>query len=230
MTQPTDDGEPSPDVKLCECGCGQSAPLARKANNRLGYVKGQSMRFIQGHGRRGLVIAGTALAAGTCSEPDCNGPVRTRGLCAACYNKAYKRGNLQMTLFGTGGRPKNPPGKRERRPQTEAMYRAKLKHKYGITADDYNQLLGQQGGVCAICGRSAEDGHSAKKRMPKKRLSVDHDHSTGAVRGLLCSPCNTVLGLMRDDPALLTAAAGYLLRTPPLSSGHDSLGLPLTWQ
>ena len=54
--------------------------------------------------------------------------------------------------------------------------------------------------VCAICGAT------------DKRFHVDHDHTTGHVRGLLCGPCNQTLGLMQDEPARLRAAAAYLER------------------
>jgi hypothetical protein len=77
------------------------------------------------------------------------------------------------------------------------MFRA-----YGLTMADFTALLDEQGGVCAICkgGRSG----------PGNRLHVDHDHTTGVVRGLLCSRCNTAVGLLRDDPRLAIAAADYL--------------------
>lgn len=76
-----------------------------------------------------------------------------------------------------------------------------LKRKYGITPEEYDTLLAQQGGVCGICGREPNRGIS---------LHVDHDHATGAVRGLLCFRCNNALGDFDDDPVLLRAAAAYL--------------------
>ncbi len=63
-----------------------------------------------------------------------------------------------------------------------------------------------QGGVCAIC----EQPETAQRSGRAKWLAVDHDHGTGAVRGLLCSNCNPMLGYAKDDPALLRAAASYL--------------------
>ena len=77
-------------------------------------------------------------------------------------------------------------------------YKAAL---YGLTPEVYNRMLEEQGGVCAICSQ------------PEPRcqgLSVDHDHNTGVVRGLLCSNCNTALGLFIDDPDRLARAATYL--------------------
>ena len=82
---------------------------------------------------------------------------------------------------------------------------------YGITGDDYDRLLRFQDGRCAICGNK-----------PKaRRLAVDHDHVTGAVRGLVCagserSGCNFALGLFHDDPAIVWRAFVYLT-TPPAS-------------
>lgn len=75
--------------------------------------------------------------------------------------------------------------------------------KYGMTVDDYEALVLAQGGVCAICNG----------RPGRKRLAVDHDHATGAVRGLLCEACNLALGGFRDDPTLLLRAAEYLAQT-----------------
>ena len=75
---------------------------------------------------------------------------------------------------------------------------------YGLTVEAYEALLAAQGGVCAICRRPpAADGR-------QKRLHVDHDHATDAVRGLLCSNCNTALGLLDDDVDRIAAAIFYL--------------------
>lgn len=63
-----------------------------------------------------------------------------------------------------------------------------------------------QDGRCAICRE--EETATARGRV--RSLAVDHDHETGAVRGLLCSRCNTALGLFRDNPALLLEAIAYL--------------------
>jgi ribosomal protein L24E len=78
---------------------------------------------------------------------------------------------------------------------------ARLKREYGITAADYEALLVQQGGCCAIC---------CSEPSPDRRLSVDHNHVTGDVRGLLCQSCNSVLGYAYDNPERLRAAAKYL--------------------
>lgn len=71
-----------------------------------------------------------------------------------------------------------------------------------MTMQDYDQLLERQGGVCAIC------------KMPSEEtLVVDHDHASGSVRGLLCTPCSRVLGQIKDGAPTLQAAIHYLQRT-----------------
>ena len=74
---------------------------------------------------------------------------------------------------------------------------------YGITVEDYAELMRAQGGGCAICFTIENSGH---------RLCVDHNHSTGAIRGLLCHGCNRGLGLLQDDPDVLARAITYIER------------------
>ncbi len=79
-----------------------------------------------------------------------------------------------------------------------------LKKAYGITIDQYEAMEATQGMVCAICGKPPGGRY--------KNLAVDHCHSTGKVRGLLCDTCNRALGFFRDDPDVLRRAVIYLLR------------------
>lgn len=81
---------------------------------------------------------------------------------------------------------------------------ARLKRVYGITQDQYEEMFAAQGNVCAICGKP-QPGSS-------KLFHVDHSHRTGKVRGILCPRCNTGLGMFKDNPAALRAAADYLER------------------
>lgn len=67
-------------------------------------------------------------------------------------------------------------------------------------------MLAQQGGVCGIC---------KDERTSDRRFHIDHDHETGAVRGLLCHACNTGIGSLRDSPDLLRAALTYLEESRP---------------
>lgn len=83
-----------------------------------------------------------------------------------------------------------------------------LKRNYGITMEEYQALHEVQGGVCAICGQP-ETTVQGRTNTPFC-LAVDHDHDTGKVRGLLCTPCNRGIGFLRDDPAILERALEYL--------------------
>lgn len=83
------------------------------------------------------------------------------------------------------------------------------RRKYGITPDQYHDLFDKQSGVCAICGQPEVKMH----RGALRHLSVDHDHITGTIRGLLCNACNSGLGQFRDDTDLLERAIAYLRMT-----------------
>jgi len=94
-------------------------------------------------------------------------------------------------------------------PQRERaqLVRRKREREYGLTHDEYLALLETQGGACAICGGSGQ----------RRQLAVDHDHVTGAVRGLLCDRCNPMLGYARDNISVLEAAIEYLKKNQVLS-------------
>lgn len=79
--------------------------------------------------------------------------------------------------------------------------RAYLKYKYGLSDVEYARMVEEQGGVCRICG---------KQNTANRHLAIDHDHRTGAVRALLCSSCNSAIGLLGDDATLVERAAEYL--------------------
>ncbi len=85
-----------------------------------------------------------------------------------------------------------------------------LRWKYGIDRDEYDAMFAAQGGVCAICGNA--ETRVNPRTATIRLLTVDHDHSTGAIRGLLCNNCNRALGLFGDDLSRVRAAALYLTR------------------
>lgn len=80
--------------------------------------------------------------------------------------------------------------------------RAWIKRKYGISLEEYDELLARQDGGCAICG--------SRDHALEYQLAVDHDHETGRVRGLLCHRCNLGIGQFGDDLDLLRKAIKYL--------------------
>jgi NMD protein affecting ribosome stability and mRNA decay len=85
----------------------------------------------------------------------------------------------------------------------QTQRRSILKRKYGLTEQDVENMLAAQDSACLICAASLHDAG----------FTVDHDHITGRVRGLLCSRCNRLIGLLRDDPAVVRRAASCLRRT-----------------
>ena len=118
--------------------------------------------------------------------------------CRACHNKMQREkyksdpmAKVKRQLRAGKRKETNPTAQRE----------AELKRLYGITLQDYVQMFEKQGEVCAIC----------KEKCPtRKSLSVDHDHQTGIVRGLLCNRCNRALGMFKDNSTLLLRAAQYI--------------------
>lgn len=84
--------------------------------------------------------------------------------------------------------------------------------KYGLSIEDRDRMLAEQGGVCAICGT---DNPGTSNTGNRKAWSTDHCHSTGEVRGLLCSSCNVGIGHLKDDTSILASAINYLNRTSP---------------
>ena len=72
-----------------------------------------------------------------------------------------------------------------------------LKGRYGIGAADVDAMIATQGGLCALC-------------RTRPATQVDHDHETGAVRGILCLLCNAGLGAFGDDPKIIASAIEYL--------------------
>jgi hypothetical protein len=85
------------------------------------------------------------------------------------------------------------------------LQRRKENHRirrYGVTPERFERLFAAQGRCCAVCKASEPRG--------VRDWHVDHDHETGAVRGILCITCNIALGMLHDDPARCRAAADYL--------------------
>lgn len=88
----------------------------------------------------------------------------------------------------------------ENKDKVATNYRRKhLKKKFGLSESEYLQMVTEQQGKCLIC-----------RQVPTKRLFVDHCHETTTVRGLLCGPCNSLLGMAQDSVEILTAAIEYL--------------------
>lgn len=90
-----------------------------------------------------------------------------------------------------------------------------LKRKFGITQEEYNKILKDQNSVCFLCLNVETRKH---KNTITQRLSIDHDHKTGKIRGLLCNNCNRGIGLLQDNSEILKRAVFYLERSKLLNN------------
>jgi len=86
-----------------------------------------------------------------------------------------------------------------------------LQRSYDLTLAAYNAMSEAQNHKCAICGEEELGFHNRGEEKVPLALAVDHDHSTGAIRALLCAKCNKAIGLFYDKPSNLLSAYEYLL-------------------
>ena len=119
-------------------------------------------------------------------------PNYARGMCVRCY-----KGQPDQYRKNLEWRRKNPEKWKLLMERSNAKRKAsgadrnlRLIRDYGITSDDYNRMLAEQGGGCKLCGWAPQRGH--------RRLAVDHCHKTGRVRGLLCAVCNGGIGKLES--------------------------------
>lgn len=109
---------------------------------------------------------------------------------------------------------------RELNPDKEALNsRRSGLRRYGITLEQYDELLEAQDGRCGICG-SEDPG------VRNKYFCVDHDHETGAVRGLLCHRCNVGIGYLKDDLEIVKKAVQYLSQSNPVFGPYKESTMP----
>jgi hypothetical protein len=109
-----------------------------------------------------------------------------------CYRKYYRKVHCPDGFASYG-----------KSCDTRKTGRSRIKKSRGLTSAEYDRLFSSPGEKCTICN---------KIPRTKKRPVVDHFHETGKVRGMLRQRCNTVIGMMHDDPMLLRRAATYLTR------------------
>lgn len=217
-----------------------SQPCSVGGCTRPQYVSGWCQSHYDRKKRTGETGAATFRRYGsgsTCEFAGCGRPHLSGGLCGAHYQQRFN-GRPLVPL-----RPRRDPYVRDEQgrkscgvceewlPEDHYYRNARtrdgfatvcrrcnrstgLQRKFGITLTQYEEILDRQGGGCAACGRT----ESANGRF----LAVDHDHACcptdetcgGCIRGLLCNPCNLLLGLAQDDTARLAALARYINRSP----------------
>lgn len=149
--------------------------------------------------------------------PHIDRPHHCKGRCEACY-AAFRRANLspekkEAERVAARGYAKkrydkncayNLQWRKDNPDKFNAINRrGQLKVRYGITEEQYESMKAAQGNVCKLCG--GPPGSSTIHNF-----NIDHCHITKTVRGLLCTKCNTGLGLFNDDPILMRKGASYV--------------------
>ena len=122
--------------------------------------------------------------------------------CRTCVNKNAR--SVYATYYGDTKRKRHEDWKKQNPEKMKAAAKkSRLKKIYGLTQDAWDAMFAGQGNVCAIC-RATHPGGG------KDVWHTDHDHSTGKVRGILCTGCNLALGIIKDDAARARGLADYL--------------------
>lgn len=128
----------------------------------------------------------------------------------ARYMQLKEKIKIATRLWSLANKEKVRESKRKWENKAEGEHARKLivKRKYGLNPKEYINLINNQGNLCAICFQ--EEPKQKIKTNRRRSLSVDHCHSTGKVRGLLCSKCNLGIGSFEDDLNRLHNAILYL--------------------
>jgi hypothetical protein len=179
------------------CGCYRTEMITKlgKSNKGKSDNRGQPRKYEQYEGVLGKVI-------GAVDRSEHNGAVMYVVECAKCGEqhtrnaKHLKQG--QETQDCSYYKPPNWSGLE----RDDNM----MRKKYGISTAEFAALLEFQGNCCAICAKPIE--------ALRRRINIDHDHTTNQVRGILCTSCNTGLGHLGDDMAGLQKAMAYLQNQP----------------
>jgi len=119
-------------------------------------------------------------------------------ICKACKKEAtYEWRAKNKDKYNAGA-------KKWRDNNKDKEYGHEAKRRYGVSLEEYNNMLKAQDFKCAICGKVHND------KVKRGRLYIDHDHQTNKVRKLLCSGCNSMLGYAKDSIETLEKAIAYL--------------------
>lgn len=134
--------------------------------------------------------------------------------CARNWKRAWRKANPEKAReenrkYALKAEALNPGQhyarlKRQKAENPEKVRAIRRKSKFGLTSEAFQVLLARQSGLCDICG--IEFSHEKRNTAP----AVDHDHKSGDVRGILCGPCNRLLGHARDNLDILERASDYL--------------------
>lgn len=183
-----------------------------RAHKARGYCQTHYARFQRGYTDDAPIRNRVREKPPECSEDGCHDEVKAKGLCKMHYQRLLRHGHTKY---------------RDRKSAPKIcgivtcdnhLYAKGLCHPHyikqrkwaaqGVDAARYQAMVAEQGGCCAICKQPERAPDKASGKT--KDLAIDHDHTTGAIRALLCSSCNRALGLFQDNPDLLAKAASYL--------------------
>lgn len=205
-------------------GCGRTS-------RTLGFCTGHYTQHQKG---RELTPLKVKSAEKRCSFDDCDRAHVSGGFCYSHYRQARKGGGLRKIADVRSSLTRNAHGQKQCRickswfdvsefrssgsmldgldsRCSVCIHASHIERLFNLSSDMYRRILDAQGGGCAVCGGGPG--------VAGRSFHVDHDHSCcpesgrscgNCIRGLLCNNCNTAVGLMRDDPARLRAAADYL--------------------
>lgn len=179
---------------LCHCGCGRVVGRWEHTSNYRGRRVGEPKRFIKGHNPNNLQLAGHVF----CKDENAK-------RCMKCgLTKSSSEFHKWKAECKACCRDRREAWVKANPEKVRAINRRKkLRKNFGLSIEQWNELLNRQSRRCAICGKP----HSTGKR---KGLFVDHCHKTNRVRGLVCQKCNTLLGMAGDDITILEKAIEYL--------------------
>lgn len=141
----------------------------------------------------------------------------------AKYHKNYRKRNRKILRLKDKKRWKNNPDRRKHRDRyisdnPEKIREYQIKFLYGLSFEEYRELVVLQNNRCAICGLREKRKNYRTGKV--QNLSVDHNHKTGKVRELLCSNCNRALGLLKESEELLLRVIAYIRKHKETINGY----------
>ncbi len=188
--------------KPCRASRGRRLAEANPACDRCGTAD----RYRDGRCKRCVRTADANRTARLTACTKCGSSDLTpSGACRMCIRASKERraSRRNEPCAACGSTDKRPTGDCRR-----CCVKYQRKYQYGVTGEDFERMMQRQRGKCAACKDTLAD-------LPPKHVHVDHDHTTGEVRGVLCQGCNTAIGLLKDSPLRAKLLADYLTRNAP---------------
>lgn len=186
---------------LCLCGCGSITNTWKQSRLKEGIRKGDHKRYIKGHYQ-----SQTKQVRYSKCHPD--RIHKSQGLCGACYNKSLDARDSEKKVILLERRRETRAERYVVRDAEEYSRKQKsrvLRHRYGIDVSEYEALRTKQNNCCAICGKKGGNTRG-------NQLFVDHNHSTGGFRELICPGCNIAVGRAEKGIEHLSTIIAYLAK------------------